>query len=146
MSAADQGRARQALAFVAQTLRPDWDPPGIHAVIEALHRDRQTLGLIARATISAALTPSTRTPGGIAARIRDGFDGAETHAGTPTPPKVGDMRCPHCGMWVVRTEMHTCGRIADPHEGRALVQAELDAARAEIKPTVSYETEETSDG
>jgi uncharacterized protein YwbE len=131
-NAADQGRARSALTYLAQVLRPDWDPPGIVAAVDRLHRDGQPLGLIARATISAALTPSTKTPGGIAARVRDGFDGAETPAATPTAPAMTTLRCGQCGFLTVRGEIHTCGRIADPPEGRARAQAQLDAARADL--------------
>lgn len=145
MTATDQGRARQALAFLAQTLRPDWDPPGIVAAIEALHRDRQPLGVIAKATIAAALTPTTKTPGGISARIRDGWTGDEhVQPPTPTPDRLADMRCPNprCGVWVVRGETHRCDTPVDPERTHELAAA----ARAEIRGTVTYESEETPDG
>lgn len=35
---------------------------------------------------------------------------------------------------------HTCGRIADPHEGRARAQAELDAAKAAMPTRGEEET------
>ena len=114
MTAEQQHRARQALAFLAQILRPDWDPPGIHAAIEALHRDRQALGVIAKATISAALTPTTKTPGGIAARIRDGFDGSQAQPATPTPDRT--HTCDRCGSLTVPGEPHDqhCAPRAQP--------------------------------
>jgi len=145
MSAAEQGRARQAIAYVAQTLRPDWGPAGITAAIEALYRDGQTLGIIARATVSAALTPSTKTPGGIAARIRDGFDGAETKPRTPTAPKLDDLRCRRCGgLKPEGDDAHRehCLPRTDPDRAHDLAAE----ARDHIRPTVSYETEEASDG
>lgn len=132
-TAADQGRARSALTYLAQVLRPDWDPPGIIAAVEALHRDRQPLGLIARATISAALTPSTKTPGGIAARIRAGFDGAETPTATPTAPHVSSLRCDSCGgIKPEGDEEHAriCARLSGPtdsyREARAALAATTD--------------------
>lgn len=124
MNAADQGRARSALTYLAQVLRPDWDPPGIVAAVEALHRDRQPLGLIARATISAALTPSTKTPGGIAARIRDGFDGAETMPATPSNSIAG--KCPRCPAWTVPGDGHQC-TPAEPTDAYRRARADLAA-------------------
>jgi uncharacterized protein YwbE len=104
-TAEQQHRARQALAFVAGVLRPDWDSPGTIAVIESLHRDRQPLGVIAKATIDAALTTSTKTPGGIRARVRDGFDGSDVRPATPDTSAL-QGRCKRCGHLVVRGEDH----------------------------------------
>ena len=97
MSAAQQEQARRALAFLIGTLRPDWDPQGITATIDQLHRDRENLGDISRAAVGAALTASTQTPGGIASRIRNGWtEGTETEKRTtPGPPKLD--RCNRCG-------------------------------------------------
>lgn len=131
MSTADQGRARQALCFLAGVLRPDWDQPGIIAAVEALHRDRQPLGVIARATISAALTASTKTPGGIRARVNGGWDGDEgTQAATPTAPRLDSLRCGKCGgIKPEGDEKHAehCGRVA------AVPTAEFREARAAMK-------------
>lgn len=127
MTADQQHRARQALAFVAQTLRPDWHPQGITAAIEQLHQDRQPLGVIAKATIAAALTSSTKTPGGIAARIRDGFDGSNTMPATPSPRRL--HTCKRCGNYVTETDHDAhCHRRADPHEGRELARQAMQAA------------------
>lgn len=131
MTAEQQHRARQALAFVVGALRPDWDPPGTIAAIEALHRDRQPLGTVARAAIDAALTPTTKTPGGIAARIRDGFTGAaDTAKATPTPPRVSHMRCTRCGFTVTEPD-HKCSPRADVETAREAVVRAKASIRGE---------------
>lgn len=133
MTAETQHRARQALAFLAQTLRPDWDPPGIHAAIEALHRDRQALGVIAKATISAALTPTTKTPGGIAARIRDGFDGSNAEPATPTQPRFADFRCRKCGFQATEPG-HECGQRSGPTDEWRQARAALKVGATKEMP------------
>lgn len=122
-SASDQSRARTDLGRVAATLRPDWDPVQIHAVIEAMHRDRHPLGVIALRTIEAAITPGTRTPAGIAARIADPITAA-------APPSPATSRCPKCGFVVTVGESHSCGRVLDPDETRQAAARARAALRA----------------
>ena len=132
MTASTQETARQALTHLLAELRPDWDRPGIAAAVDQLHRDREPLGLIARAAIDAALTPSTKTPGGIAARIRDGFTGAaEPEKVTPTPPPL--RTCTRCGAYVTEPDHEQdCARRASAETytaGAAAARAALHAAR-----------------
>lgn len=129
-------RAEQLAAFI-HSLRPDWDMPGI-VVNLAKAKDRGDTYIVAIAAIRAAAAPGNRTPAIIA---MDGFhwrpprddDPAEPRR-TPTPTAVGDMRCPHCGVWVVRNEPHRCAHVANPVEGAARARAALAAARNEGTP------------
>ena len=132
MSAATQETGRRALAHLLAVLRPDWDPPGIAAELDQLHRDRQPLGDVARAAIDAALTPTTRTPAGIGARLRDGFSGAEpAPRPTPTPSKV--QTCTRCGAYVTEPwadHEAVCSRRATAETYRLGAAAARAALRA----------------
>ncbi len=120
----------QALAAYLHLLRPDWDEPGtVHAL--GMARDRGDAYLISVAAIRCAGDPSNRTPAIIALdgqhwRPRSDDDEAEP---TYTPAAVDDMRCAHCGRWIVRAEPHQCGKLGDAHAGAAQARAALTAAR-----------------
>jgi len=149
MSAAQQEQARRALAFLIGTLRPDWDPQGITATIDQLHRDRENLGDISRAAVGAALTTSTQTPGGIASRIRNGWtEGTETKK-QPTPGPPGLARCNRCGRIQVPGLDHSDNhcRPGDPDvhqrgaaEARAAIQAYHPPAH--LQPQARHDTVE----
>jgi hypothetical protein len=93
----------KALAGFINTLRPDWDKPGIiHALGEA--RFRGDSAGVAIAAIRAATTAAVRTPAVIA---MDGkhWDHEDTH--TPVSGKRVDHVCERCGKW---PESHHNGR------------------------------------
>lgn len=122
------------LAEAIAKLRTDWQAPGILAAIEkAVQRpDRPDAWQVLIALARYAANGSVRTPGALHLdgqhwRPASGDDEAKS---TPTAPALETLRCNRCGFLTVRGEMHTCGAVADPHEGRARAQAELDAAKA----------------
>lgn len=139
-TATDLDRALSALAFLTKTLRPDWDHAGVTRVLDDLHRDRQPLGVIAKAAIAAALTPTTKTPAGIPARIAGGWTGDEHVQGaTPTPPTAQELRCRRCGMVNTEGSDHTCAATGDHAAGAARARAAIRplGARPQGSPEIS---------
>lgn len=130
---ADQARARNNLAAILRTLRPDWDSPGIVAALEAAHRDRHPLGHIAAAAIDAALTPTTKTPGGIRSRLDNGWTGANAEPSQPPRRTARQypqlVTCRTCGH--VHTPSEPCHRRARPET----ITAAATAARTAIRHT-----------
>lgn len=137
------------LAEAIARLRTDWQAPGILAALEkAIQRpDKPDAWQVLIATARYAANPTNRTPGALH------LDGQhwrpanpdEGPKATPTAPALDTLRCPHCGFLRVRGEMHTCGKIADPHAGADAARAALNAARADLAAHTT-DTEEASDG
>lgn len=124
------------LAAMAHALRPDWPIKSLMTYLHAKHAGRPYRDL-AVALAWVACDTATKTP----KRIEENgpwwsaaVAGDARREATPMPPKITKLRCGRCGFLVVTGEQHACGQLGDPHAGAA-------AARAAIRPTVSYETE-----
>lgn len=142
----------QRLAAAAHALRPDWPIKSLLTYLHAQHVGRPYRDLAVALAWVAADT-ATKTPKRLE-QAGPWWDAAvagdATRAATPTRPadtSFTSLRCEKCGFLVVRHqrpdgewvgELHTCGRVADAHEGAA-------RARAEIQPTVRYEKPETEE-
>lgn len=121
-------QAELLAAFIAACR--DWQVPGTVTAL-AKARNRGDVWQVAIGALRAAANPGNKTPAIIA------LDGAHWRPAnpddeptvTPTARRIEDMRCPHCGMWSVRGENHTCGRVLDPDQTRQAAAA----ARAAIK-------------
>lgn len=118
------------IAAATNAHRPDWPQSSLVTFLTKNLADRAYQD-VAVAMAWIATDPETRTP----ARVLEPgpWWPAHTEAGTtPTPTKLGDMRC-RCGAWVVRGEPHRCGQPADVERTRKLAAA----ARAEIRRTTT---------
>jgi hypothetical protein len=156
---ADAYRAK--LTSLVCDLRPDWDGPGVRKPLDDAFAAGHGLGVITLAAVHAATTPTTATPAGITARLRDGW-GDASHGwtsqqieATKTPlPRGQYPRCscchqellPHAGE---TRESHECPRFiggvehlckrrptrSDPKVSqlRQQARAKIAAARADIE-------------
>ncbi len=122
-----------ALAAVIHEIRPTWDAPGVVAALRPLAD--HDLAAVTRAAVDAATTPSTSTPAGIGARVRDGWmDGRSTDANRPTPGPRQFPRCGRCGHEVTEgraDHAEHCGPPAPrmPDNARRLALAGFTRAR-----------------
>jgi hypothetical protein len=140
---ADAYRAK--LTSLVCDLRPDWDGPGVRKPLDDAFAAGHGLGVITLAAVHAATTPTTATPAGITARLRDGW-GDASHGwtsqqieATKTPlPRAGETRESHeCPRFIGGVE-HLCKRRptrSDPKVSqlRQQARAKIAAARADIE-------------
>lgn len=103
-----------ALAHILGAIRPDWQLAGIHAALNP-HAGRDLATLTACA-LDAARTPTTTTPAGIHARLRDGWMANTTNQ--TQGPRTYD-RCNRCGYEITeghREHAQHCGAHRPRHE------------------------------
>lgn len=131
------------LANLIGDVRPDWDGPGIAAALDQADRDRHAPFVIAAAAFDAAGDPTTRTPAGITARLRDGW-GRSTHGWSrdeieknraPLPHGSDYPRCSRCRNELIggeTRETHQCpDQVKRTPEVRAAAIAAMRARAAE---------------
>ena len=117
----------QAFAQAINRIRPDWDVPGIRAVIERSPRNA-ALSEILVAAVRLAERPDVRSPGLL---LEDGpwWDTAAT--GNTRPPWVGQRdRCPEHGN--PRTDCLDCRRETGPELTPEQIAANVAALRSEV--------------
>lgn len=98
-------RQAQALAAFIATIRDDWDPAGIYAALGQA-RDRGTTVELAHAAITAASTPTNRTPAVIA--LAGPHWTTATPTVTPIPGPGTSERCPVDGHLDAATSCRAC--------------------------------------
>lgn len=123
-----------ALAVVINAIRPEWPANSVATLLRGPELARQPLAHVAAAAVAAAQTPSTMTPAGIAARLRDDWIGSSKPLEKPTPGPREYPRCGHCSRLVTEPwEDHGqhCGQPLDgiPDRARRALSAGLDRAR-----------------
>jgi hypothetical protein len=126
-----------ALAYliaVVKHCRPDWHPPGIRTALETA-LGQHPYPDVALVAVASARDRTAKTPAVIPTRCANGWTGNDTtEAPTPQPPRVADMRCPNCGLWITLWEDHACARRADPDHARAMRDRAVAAAKAASRP------------
>jgi hypothetical protein len=125
--------------------QPIWEAAGIRRYVE-LALAHHPYGHVARIAIGAALDPTAHTPGVIPTRCDNGWVGSDTEPPTRTPPRVTDMRCPNCGLWITLWEDHACARRIDPGaaaEYAALARKAAQAGRTIARARANAAPEET---
>jgi hypothetical protein len=118
----DTDRDAAALGWLVRRIRPAWDEPGVRAALTAALA-KHPLPRVAAAAIDAAATPSTRTPAGIADRLRNGWAGSQLDA----PPRRDPAEA------APRYDPDARGRAVAQRATPAEVAAALQRARAAIR-------------
>lgn len=123
------------LAAVIWGIRPEWPSSSLQTFITKNLADKP-YHLATVAFVACAVDPDTKTPARVLENGPWWKAAAAAFGMEQSTPVVNRMegRCKQCGFFVVRGELHTCGRKADAHQGAAMARQALKANREDETP------------